>query len=195
MRDEEYRPDQIGQYGVAAQPAITARMKPHLRMTQLGNGVAVVALGAAVLGVLGYPDFTGSAAAALGEGSAVTTLACAAIMLATCSFQHFCWLRAGKQWSGSGSTSLEPLKRASWIVHVVSYLVVLVALWSTATAVVQAGWAATASIWLTLSLVMLMTAQVTAGVQYLRESGPPGTLPAHIRRLRDRERRARLGPL
>ena len=37
-----------------------------------------------------------------------------------------------------------------------------------------------------LGVVILIAAQVLAGVQYLRPSGPPGTLPAHMRRLIDR---------
>ncbi len=189
MRDEEYEPDQIGEYGVRAQPALVARMKPHLRMTQIGNAVALLALVAAVVGVVRYPDYGTSD----GFGWAVATLVCSALLMAICSFQHFCWLRGMTEWSGRADLRLEPFMRVSWIVHLVSYLVVLVALWSAIAAVVDAGLTATAAVALTLTLILMLAAQVTAAVQYLRESGPPGTLPAHIRRLTDRERRARLG--
>ncbi len=33
MRDEGYSSEQIAAYGATAQPAIAARMTPHLRMT------------------------------------------------------------------------------------------------------------------------------------------------------------------
>jgi hypothetical protein len=189
MRDEQYQPDQIGEYGVRAQPALVARMKPQLRLTQLGNLVALLALVAAVVGVVRYPNYPTVG----GVGWAVTTLACSTVLLLICSFQHICWLRAMKVWSGQADTRLEPLMRVSWILHLASYLVVLLSLWSTISAVVLAGWAAISAVMLTLSLVFMLAAQVTAAVQYLRESGPPGTLPAHMRRLAERERRARLG--
>ena len=41
---------------------------------------------------------------------------------------------------------------------------------------------------LALALLFVLAAQVLAGVQYLRASGPPGTLPAHMRRLIERSR-------
>jgi hypothetical protein len=37
-------------------------------------------------------------------------------------------------------------------------------------------------------LLLVIAAQVLAGVQFLRPSGPPGTLPAHIRRLKEQSR-------
>jgi len=189
MRDEEYGPDQIGEYGVRAQPAVAARMRPQLRMSQLGNAVALLAVAAATFGVVRYPDF----GADRGYGWALVALVCSVAMLAICSFQHVCWLRGMKEWSGQADVRLVPWMRVSWVVHLVSYLVVLVALWATMTAVVFAGWTATAAVALTLALVLVLAAQVTAAVQYLRESGPPGTLPAHLRRLSRLERRARLG--
>ena len=39
-----------------------------------------------------------------------------------------------------------------------------------------------------VTLLFVLAAQVLAGVQFLRPSGPPGTLPAHIRRLKVRSR-------
>jgi len=40
-------------------------------------------------------------------------------------------------------------------------------------------------------LVLLLAAQVLAGVQYLRPSGPPGTVPTHMRRMMERQSRRR----
>ncbi len=47
----------------------------------------------------------------------------------------------------------------------------------------EAGWTAAAATLLALTLLMILAAQVLGGVQFLRPSGPPGTLPAHMRRL------------
>ena len=55
----------------------------------------------------------------------------------------------------------------------------------------DAGWTATAAILLAMTLVLLLAAQVLAGVQYLRPSGPPGTVPTHMRRMMERQSRRR----
>ncbi|HET9873602.1 MAG TPA: hypothetical protein VFP89_13545 [Propionibacteriaceae bacterium] len=189
MRDEDYQPDQIGEYGVGAQPALVSRMRPHLRMTQLGNALALLAVVTAVVALVRFPDFGNPA----GTRWAVTAVVCAVLLLLICSCQHLCWLRGMARWSGRSEVRLEPLMRVSWIVHLVSYAVLLVALWATISAVVQVGWMAWSAVLLSLSLVFMLAAQVMAAVQYLRVSGPPGTLPAHMRRLAARERSARLG--
>jgi len=41
---------------------------------------------------------------------------------------------------------------------------------------------------LAVTLIFVLAAQVLAGVQFLRASGPPGTIPAHIRRLKELSR-------
>jgi hypothetical protein len=54
---------------------------------------------------------------------------------------------------------------------------------------VDAGLTATAAALLAITLLLIILGQVFAGVQYLRSSGPPGTLPAHMRRLIQRSHR------
>ena len=39
-----------------------------------------------------------------------------------------------------------------------------------------------------MNLFFVIGAEVLAGVQFLRPGGPPGTLPAHLRRLIERSR-------
>lgn len=190
MLDDQYQPDQLGEYGVKAQPAIAARMRPHLRMTQIGNVVALLSIASAGLGLFLYPQFGSSP---VGYRWAVGAVVCSVLMLAICTAQHVFWLRGMAAWNGRRVEGLPTMKRVSFVAHLASYGVVLVALWATTTAVVAAGWSALASVLLTLSLILLLAAQVTAAVQYLRESGPPGTMPAHMRRITERERRARLG--
>jgi hypothetical protein len=46
-----------------------------------------------------------------------------------------------------------------------------------------AGWSSASAVLLAVTLLFVLAAQVLTGVQFLRPSGPPGTLPAHIRRL------------
>ena len=51
-----------------------------------------------------------------------------------------------------------------------------------------AGWTATAATLMAVALVLLLAGQILGGVQYVRPEGPPGTVPAHMRRLLARER-------
>ncbi len=180
MRDEEYQPEQIAAYGARAQPALVARMTPHLRMTQLGNLVAVLAVVASIGAVLTFPDFKGQAT---GSGWALTALVTSLVLWAICTFQHLAWRRAMADWKGDADTDLRQLTRVSWVLHLVSYVVVLVGLWACLAGSVAAGLSANAALLLGLALAFMIAAQVLAGVQYLRVSGPPGTIPAHIRRL------------
>jgi hypothetical protein len=60
---------------------------------------------------------------------------------------------------------------------------VLAGMWACLAGMADAGWSATAGILLAVTMVLIIAGQVLAGVQYLRPSGPPGTVPAHMRRL------------
>lgn len=180
MRDEEYGPEQIADYGVRAQPSIVARMTPHLRMTQLGNGFAVLAIATSIAALVTFPSFSPGDT---GSGWAVTALVCSVAMLLICGFQLTAWLRGMGDWKGERDLDLSGLMRVSWVAHVVSYVVVVVGLYACIAGSGAAGWSSVAALLLALTLMFLVAAQVLAGVQYLRVSGPPGTIPTYIRRL------------
>lgn len=183
MRDEEYTPDQIASYGEKALPALLDRMRPHHRMTQIGNGLALIAVVLAVIAQVIYPaDYAGPVATA----GMVTALVCSVLMLGICSFQHFVWARAMAEWQGKADYHLDRLTAPSWILHLVSYLIAVAGLWGCIAGSAGPGWAATSSVLLAFVLLFMIAAQICAAVQYLRTSGPPGTVPAHMRRLLDR---------
>lgn len=185
MRDAEYEPDQIGAYGATEQPAVAARMAPHLRMTEIGSGAAALAVVAAAVAVVRFPSFD---ATGTGIGWAVTALVGAVVMLAVCVVQVAVWLRAMASWRGQRVQDLHGEARLSWIAHLVSYPAVVAALLGSIAGSTYATFAATSAVLLGLALLFVLVAQVLAGVQYLRPSGPPGTLPAHMRRLIERSR-------
>jgi O-antigen/teichoic acid export membrane protein len=106
---------------------------------------------------------------------AVVAIAAAAAMLAVCVLQQSAWRR------GDVSTDRT---RLSWAVHVISYAVTLLTLVACLSAASAAGLGSVATGLWAFELLLVLVAQVTAGVQYLREDGPPGTVPAHIRELR-----------
>jgi hypothetical protein len=186
MRDEPYQPDQIGAYGATEQPAIAARMTPHLRLTLAGAVCAVLGVLTAIGALATFPAF---GANDTGAGWAVVALIAAVAMLAICVVQVLVWRRAMASWRGTRVQDLHGEARLSRIVHLVSYAIVLVALWACIAGSINAGVTATAAALLAITLLFIILGQVLAGVQYLRPSGPPGTLPAHMRRLIERAQR------
>ena len=183
MRDADYEPDQIAAYGATEQPAIAARMAPHLRMTVIGSGCALLAVIASAAAVALFPTFSADDP---GVGWAITALAASLLMLAACVIQVFVWRRAMASWRGRRMQDLYGEARLSWIAHLASYAVALVGLVGCMAASADAGWSSNAAVLLGLALLLILAAQVLAGVQFLRPSGPPGTLPAHMRRLIER---------
>jgi hypothetical protein len=171
---------QVAAYGATAQPAIAARMAPHLRLTQIGTVCAVVAVIAATAAVVVFPRFAGGGAEL---AWAVGALVSAALMLVICVIQVAVWRRAMASWLGKRVQDLQGEKQLSWIAHLTSYAVALAALFTCMEGSAGAGWSSATAVLLAVTLLFVFAAQVLAAVQFLRPSGPPGTLPAHIRRL------------
>jgi hypothetical protein len=187
MTDDEDPSRQVAAYGATAQPAIAARMEPHLRLTQIGAACAVLGVLAAAGAVMLFPPFAGGGAGA-GRGWAVGALVSAVLMLAICLIQVIVWRRAMASWLGRRPQDLHGEAQLSWIVHLLSYAVALAALFACMVGSDAAGWLSASSGLLAVTLLFVLAAQVLAGVQFLRPSGPPGTLPAHMRRLKDKSR-------
>ncbi len=179
MLDEEYHPQQIADYGTFAQPAIAARMKPAMRKAQLGDLFSVVSVLATIAGLVLYPIFAGSD----GRSWTVAALIVSIVMLAVTTFQHIAWRRAMVEFTGTKDIDLESWRKVSWVVHLVSYVVVVAGIWTYLAALVQSSPDATAYWLLVLGLLTLVVAQILGGIQYVRVSGPPGTVPNHIRQL------------
>jgi cytochrome bd-type quinol oxidase subunit 2 len=180
MGDHQGLSRQIAAYGATAQPAIAARMAPQMRLTQIGTVCGVLGVLAAGAAVVMFPTFAG---AGPGLVFAVIALISAAAMLAICVIQVAVWRRAMASWLGKRVQDLHSEARLSWIAHLASYGAALVALFTTMAGSAAAGWTSVPAVLLGLALLFVLAAQVLAGVQFLRPSGPPGTLPAHMRRL------------
>jgi hypothetical protein len=185
MSHDEDPSRQVAAYGADGQPAIAARMAPHLRLTQIGALCAVLAVIAAAAAVIMFPSFAG---AGPGLAWAVGALVSAALMLAICVIQVVVWRRAMASWLGKRAHALRVETQLSWIAHLASYAVALAALFTTMAGSAAAGWWSASALLLGVTLLFVLAAQVLAGVQFLRPSGPPGTLPAHIRRLKEKSR-------
>lgn len=178
MRDEQYAPEQVPSYGAHEQPAIVSRTHRHLRTTGLGIAVAVVGAVLSVAGLLSYPDLDG---AFTGRGWVGAQVACSVVMLVICVWQHLSWRRASAVWHGQRDNDLGAMVAVSWILHLISYAVATIALVVSVVGLIEVGRFATTAIFIVLALLALFTAQILAGIQYVRAQGPPGTLPAHMR--------------
>lgn len=180
MQDAEYRAEQIPAYGSTEQPAIAARMAPHLRLVVIGVVCAAVGVALAAAALAQFPSFTGSDE---GRGWAITALVAAVVVLALCVTQLVVWRIAMASWRGVRPEDLRTEARVSWIAHLVSYAVAVVALVACMAGSAAAGWTATSAALLAFTLLLVLAAQSLGAVQFLRASGPPGTVPAHMRRL------------
>ena len=119
------------------------------------------------------PTSTGSSRAAAGPRRMVW---CSVAMLVLCLWQHLSWLRATAVWHGRRDSDLAAVVAVSWILQLVSYAIALIALVVCVIALFEVGRFATTAVFLVLSLIALLAAQVLAGVQYVRAEGPPGTV-------------------
>lgn len=176
----DFSAGRVPAYGSSEQPAIADRMTPYLKLTYVGAAAAALAVVAAVIGLVGFPSFASSGT---GEGWAVALLVAAVVMLAICLGQVVLWRRAYAAWRGRVTTDLRSESRLSWVLHLLSYAAVLVALLSGIAASAATGFTTAPAVELTLAMALVVLAQVLAGVQFVRPDGPPGTIPAHLRRL------------
>lgn len=119
----------------------------------------------------------------------IALLVCAGITGGLCVVQQRLWLRAWNVWRVDPSARVA--ERFSWVVHAVSYPVVVVGIFAGIAASREVGFAGAVANWSTLALVPLIGAQVVGAVQNLRKEGPSGTIPTHVRRLAARIERSR----
>ncbi|TDT30011.1 hypothetical protein [Naumannella halotolerans] len=111
---------------------------------------------------------------------AVLTITTALVMVAICGFQFSVWNRVQR-----GDASVWRLQTMSWAGHLLSYLIALLGLVAGLVTMSVDG-PLSLAFWIALLAgLALLLAQSTAAVQFLRRGGPPGTIPAHIRRLID----------
>lgn len=143
------------------------------RLVQVGTFAATLGIIAAFAALAVLPSLLGPRA----QGWAIVTLVAAVAMLVVCAVQALAW-RPDAEPSGRRV-------RVSWVSHLVSYAVTLLALIAGLSAASATGVGSVSTGLWAFTLLLVLVAQVTAGVQYLRPSGEaPGTLPAHLRRLR-----------
>ena len=118
----------------------------------------------------------------------ITLLVCAALMGALCVAQQRLWLRAWNAWR---SDVPQHGSRVSWVLHLVSYPVVVVGIFAGVAASQAVGFGGAVANWSTLAVVPLIASQVVGAVRVVSESGPPGTVPTHVRALAARIERSR----
>ncbi|MGI3779862.1 MAG: hypothetical protein ACRYG2_03715 [Janthinobacterium lividum] len=150
---------------------------------------SVLATASVILALLSLNATTGGVTSTTAVPWIIALLVCAALIGVFCVVQQRLWLRAWNVWRVDPSVRVA--ERFSWIVHVVSYPVVVAGIFAGIAASHDVGFAGAVANWSTLSLVPLIGAQVVGAVQYVRKEGPAGTIPTHVRRLAARIERSR----
>lgn len=165
---------------------LVARAQRNAMLVALGSILATLAI---ILALLALTAASRGVTTTTAVPWIITLLVCAAAMGALCVVQQRLWLRAWNVWRADPSARVA--ERFSWVVHVVSYPVVVVGIFAGIAASHDVGFAGTVANWSTLALVPLIGAQVLGAVQHVRRDGPSGTVPTHVRRLAARIERSR----
>lgn len=150
------------------------------RWAVAGAVLALVALGCAILSLIEYPTAPSAATWRLYlalVATGVLTLCCVVLVEG--------WRRGMRSWgddSGEGA-GMARLLRVCFGAHVVSYLTVLLAMYGSVAESALVGWNSGTGTLLGVVFIVVIGAQTIGGTQYLRRSGPPGTVPNYLRML------------
>lgn len=165
---------------------LVAGAQRHAMLVAVGSILATLAI---ILALLALSATSRGVATTTATPWIIALLVTAAVMGALCVVQQRLWLRAWNVWRVDASATAG--QRLSWIVHVVSYPVVVFGIFAGIAASHDVGFAGAVANWSTLALVPLIGSQVVGAVQYVRKDGPSGTIPTHVRRLAARIERSR----
>lgn len=150
---------------------------------------SVLATASVILALLALNATAGGVTSTTAVPWIIALLVCAALIGVLCVVQQRLWLRSWNVWRVDPSATVA--RRFSWVVHVISYPVVVAGIFAGIAASHDVGFAGAVANWSTLALVPLIGAQVVGAVRYVRRDGPPGTIPTHVRRLAARIERSR----
>lgn len=175
-----------GRRGAGELEAQVARAQRIGLFVALGTLLATLAL---VLGLLALNASLTGAADSTAVPWVVTLLACAAAMGLLCVVQVRLWNLAWRRWVEGIAT--DRLERVSWVLHLVSYPVVVLGIFAGLAASQEVGFGGSVATFATLALLPLVAAQIVGAVQHVRREGPSGTVPTHLRHLFARIERAR----
>lgn len=179
LPDQAADPSASRPAAVAETPVeVAVRMAPQLRLIQVGTVSALLAAGTAATALVDYPGDAGS-----DIWFPVGALVGAVVLVAICVGQWIIWRRALAAWRADLTFGDDRVVRGSWWLHVVSYPVLLIALYLSIEASALGGFSALPGFVLGIGVLLLLIAQVTAAVQYLRIDGGSGTIPNHLRTL------------
>ena len=164
---------------------LLARAQRNAMLVAIGSILATLAV---IFALLGITAASTGVAPTTAVPWIITLLVCAALMGVLCVAQQRLWLRAWNAWR---SDVPQRGSRLSWVLHVVSYPVVVVGIFAGIAASQAVGFAGSVANWSTLALLPLIGSQVVGAVRVVSETGPPGTVPTHLRALAARIERSR----
>jgi len=171
----ESGPGEVGIAGANPDPKWASTQRT---LAVVGSILSLIALVATVLGL---------APALEGYGFRLMAAIAALVLTLCCGANAFCWQTELRVWRTGSPSAADPgyrqRFRLSLVAHVVSYVAVLIGMYGTLEGSALAGWASGAGTLHGIAFILMIFGQIIGGTQYLRRSGPPGTIPTYIRRL------------
>ncbi|SDS43933.1 hypothetical protein [Microlunatus soli] len=155
----------------------------QLLLTAAGAVLGVVGLLVAIGGLSRLP-----LSAADARPYAITAVVAAAVLALACLLILGCWLIQLRRWRTAPETSDvgHLLGRVSLVAHLATFPAVLVTMYGALAGSAMAYWDSPAAFGLGITFILAIFAQILAGSQPLRRSGPPATIPFYLRRLNDK---------
>jgi hypothetical protein len=164
---------------------LLARAQRTAMLVAVGSILATLAL---ILALLALNATTRGVTSTTAVPWIITLLVCAGAMGALCVVQQRLWLRAWNAWRADVPARGQ---RLSWVLHLVSYPVLVLGIFAGIAASHDVGFAGAVANFSTLALLPLIGSQVVGAVQHVRTEGSAGTIPTHVRRLAARIERSR----
>jgi hypothetical protein len=173
--------------GTSDGEVLVAGAQRNAMLVAVGSVLATLSI---ILALLALTAASGGVTTTTAVRWIIALLVCGGLLGVVCVVQQRLWLRAWNLWRAD-PTAPAPAERLSWILHVVSYPVVVAGIFAGIAASHDVGFAGSVANWSTLALLPLIGAQVLGAVQHVRREGPSGTIPTHVRRLAARVERSR----
>jgi len=146
----------------------------QLRLAVVGGGLSLLGLIAAAVGVQPGID---------GFGFRLMAVIAIVVLASCCGVNAWSWLAQLGRWRTGSDDGYRQRSQVSIAAHVISYAAVLVGMYGTLEGSALAGWSSQAGTLHGIAFILIIFGQIIGGTQYLRRSGPPGTIPTYLRRL------------
>lgn len=162
---------------IGSGPAAVPELKwasAQRRLAVIGTGLSLLGLVAAAVGLV--PNIAG-------YGFRLMAVIAIAVLMVCCGVNAWAWHAQLGRWRTGSDEGFAQRWRVSLAAHLISYVAVLIGMYGTLEGSALAGWSSIVGTLHGIAFILIIFGQIIGGTQYLRRSGPPGTVPTYLRRL------------